>query len=106
MSKPVELIIANVVHEIQYAISNLSVEAQEVAKKVAATGSDPVAQTAARSMLAAIAFGADLSQVLKALASVGGPSTQDEIAQRLSAARDAMAREAGGKTAEASNVSR
>lgn len=109
MSKPVDLIIANSIHE---ALARL-IEAQEqVAASLESLGKSglipessmptmknifdvpELPEEIARALLCRISHEAHLSLVLKALGSVGGPSGLEQVKDRLQSARDAIQREA------------
>lgn len=102
-NRPVELIIANAVHQTAGYMERFP---------QAANDPSPFAEACARQMLVDIATGATLRQVLKALGGIDAPSDLDAIRQRLAAARDALSAERDpiepppAKTAQSSNGSR
>ena len=101
MAMPVELIVARALHAVAEE-SDVSANA-ELRKVVEAAGGDwikIVAESAARTLLLHVAKEATISQILKALGSIGAPSCLDEITQRIAACRDAQKRESGAEAGQ------
>lgn len=100
MSKPVELIIANTVHDAaeQMARNKLLFDTVQA---------DPgaVHEAIARKLLCSLSHDAALSMVLRALGAVGGPATLSDIGARLVAARDAQSAESNEPVAVHGGVS-
>lgn len=86
MSKPVDLIIANETHEAIAKIERVS----ELTGRSQLLDSADLPPELARAFLCAIAHGAQISVVFRALASVGAPADLDAVKARLQSARDAM----------------
>lgn len=93
MNKPVELIVANAVHDIASRTTALPPEL--IALAAGAENRDPVAEACARHLLCALAHDAALPVILRALAATGAPATIADLAQRLTAVRDAARNQAG-----------
>lgn len=82
--KPVDLIIANTLHD----IAGAAVEASQRSGKTTGeilTGSHVNADAIARDMLRRISNEAPIPAVIKALAAAGGPVHTSEVTQRLNA---------------------
>ena len=88
--KPVELVITNSLYEsmgkVQEATSGLPALLQH--RLLSELCSISAAETVARACLCDIAHNVAIKDVLRALAIVGGPSTLDEISQRMTAIID------------------
>lgn len=80
-----ELICANTAYRILLAAKEF-----EQMHHVSVHAAD-LSEPSARQMLCEIAHAADLHVVLRALGAVGGPSSVEECAQRIQAAKDASA---------------
>lgn len=89
MSKPVGLIVANRIHDTASRFGALSAE------KAAGVDREALRMSIARTILCDISHEAALPKVLAALAAADGPSTLDEIDQRIAAALDLQRAEAG-----------
>lgn len=98
MSKPVDLIIANRLHETAERLASVPQALLTVARP------EQLSAELARALLCAVSHDAALPLVLKALAVAGAPSTLDEIAQRLQAARDQQRELSEPSTASADPV--
>lgn len=85
--KPVELTIANTVHDTAEAIESLPIPG------AAAVDIDAIAKSLARTMLCRLAHDAADHLVLRALAALGAPCTHEALAQRLRLALDNRATE-------------
>lgn len=106
-SKPLELIIANVTHELVEdmgdkknlgnVIANIFKDKAppEIRDKMEAQRKCAATESFARNLLCSISHNAALPVVLKALAAMGAPAAEDEIWARLESAREAQRREAG-----------
>jgi len=79
-NKPIDLIVAEIAH---------AGGALLFAAERAGRDDNGLPEAIARRMLCDIAHDASIAKVLRALATMGGPSSLDEVTQRLQAARDA-----------------
>lgn len=90
MSKPIGLITANVIHEAADQVARLPEPLAELARDAANLNS-----AIARELLCTISHDAALPVVLRALAAVDAPATLEEIAARMTAARELQAKDNG-----------
>ncbi len=107
MSQPVQLIVANATHEIAEAVDNITKAKAAASDAIEGlTGQkfdfanhdlrQAIVKGFAERLLCQIAHNADPRIVRQALAAIGAPHEDDEIWNRLEAARDAQRQEAGG----------
>jgi hypothetical protein len=88
MSKPVELIVINALHDLLEKIDAMPLPDAAKAKLTAALFEPFGNEVTARNVLGNIAAHASINVVLKALAAAGAPSALPEIRERLIATRD------------------
>lgn len=98
ITKPINLIVANKMHEVveQIAVVDRAMQSMKSLANKAGIQSPPVsavsaedhASDIARSLLCAIAHSADMAKVYSALAAVGAPKTEADIKDGLQAVRD------------------
>lgn len=89
MSTPVELIVANVIHQLVSGIGELP----DNLKELMGRQSDVVLEDTARQILCQIAHESNIRIVFAALAAANAPSNKDDIKARLVAAKDAQEQE-------------
>jgi len=92
VSKPIDLIVANTMHEVvgQIASANKILELLSPPGKARALEIDAQGREAiARKMLCNIAHDASLSNVLKALKLLGAPHSHDDISEGVNAVMEA-----------------
>jgi hypothetical protein len=89
MSKPVELIVANVLHECAARRERLPIAARALINSHRITRDEALARDLAINIVAH----ASIANVLQALAAIGAPATLDEVGQRF----DAVVEQRGGQ---------
>jgi hypothetical protein len=102
MSQPIELIATNAAHEIAERLDMLKGAEQALSDFLLKTTGEKLSEADARNaiangfaekLLCSIAHNGSKATVRKALAAIGAPHEDDEIWQRLEAAREAQRRE-------------
>ena len=91
--KPVDLIVANVMHEVADELRRVQAIVDDLTKKAGMIQSvqppfDQIYRDVARSLLCNISHDADLSVVFSALAACKAPATAEMISEGLQAVQD------------------
>lgn len=89
--KPIELIVANRVHVLAYAVERFSPENR--AEYAVPERRRLALEDQLRHVLCDLAHEASLAAVCRALAAVGAPATCEELSMRIEAAREIQRRE-------------
>lgn len=100
MSKPVDLIVANALHD----LAQRHEEFPPLVRALIDKHADRRNEAAARDLLVQIACGAGIGPVCAALAAVGAPSSAEEIGQRFDAVREQRATAASSSPSPAAHV--